>query len=86
MDLIKSVCFALLFAFSSLSYAASVNINVADAGTLADELYGIGLSKAKLVVEYRDANGPFTKLEDIQNVKGIGQKTIERNKDIIVIE
>jgi len=65
--------------------AESVDINTADAITISKNLKGIGLKKATRIVEYRDLNGPFRSIEDIAKVKGIGPKTLERNKlDIIV--
>ena len=73
----------LLIIFALLSfnaYAAPVNINTADADTIAASLNGIGKKKAEDIVKYRKENGPFKSLDDIANVKGIGAKTIEINK------
>ncbi len=73
----------LLIIFALLSfnaYAAPVNINTADADTIAASLSGIGKKKAEDIVKYRKENGPFKSLDDIANVKGIGAKTIEINK------
>lgn len=64
---------------------AQVDINHADAKTLAESLSGIGLVKAEAIVAYRKANGPFARVEDLRKVKGIGSKTIEANRDAIVI-
>lgn len=64
----------LLFTLPSLAHAALVNINTADA-TLLDTLPGIGPSKATAIVEYRTGHGPFTRIEDIQSVSGIGPST-----------
>jgi len=50
-----------------------VNINTADLGQL-DTLPGIGPVTAKKIVDYRSLNGSFKKIEDIQNVNGIGPK------------
>ena len=84
--LLKFVCGFILVSCSALSYASTVNINVADAEVIAQALKGVGVSKAKSVVEYREQNGPFATVEDIALVKGIGAKTIELNRGIIVIE
>ena len=46
--------------------------------TLAS-LNGIGQSKAEAIVAYREANGPFAVTADLANVKGIGERTIEKN-------
>lgn len=56
----------------------SININTADVATLVS-LNGIGQSKAEAIVAYREANGPFTVTADLANVKGIGERTIEKN-------
>ena len=86
MKKIKSFLFIVLFSFSSLLYAAQVNINTADADTLSNELSGIGQSKAEAIVAYRDQHGPYKQLEDLVNVKGIGLSTIEKNKSKMILE
>ena len=86
MKKIKSFIFIVLFSFSSLLYAAQVNINTADADTLSNELSGIGQSKAEAIVAYRDQFGPYKQLEDLANVKGIGLSTIEKNKSKMILE
>ena len=48
-------------------------------------LTGIGESKANLIIEYRDQNGGFKTIEEIKNVKGIGDKMFEKIKDNITI-
>jgi len=58
-----------------------VNLNTADAATLEQELIGIGEVKAEAIIEYRDANGPFTSVDDLLEVKGIGEATLEKNRD-----
>ncbi len=64
----------------------SVNINTADADELDKHLMGIGQAKAKLIVDYRNDHGDFKNIKDLENIKGIGQKTVELNKDVIKIE
>lgn len=59
---------------------AAVNINTADAETLAQALTGIGARKAQAIVAWRDANGGFDSLEQLTEVKGIGQATVEKNR------
>lgn len=66
-----------------LAVAGPVNINTADAETIAAELKGVGLSKAKAIVEYRKKHGPFRNPGDLSLVKGIGERTVEINKDDI---
>ncbi|WP_367399259.1 ComEA family DNA-binding protein [Halomonas sp. DN3] len=59
-----------------------INVNEASVELLA-ELPGIGPGKAKAIVEDRQANGPFTTIEDLTRVKGIGDATVARLKDEI---
>ena len=60
------------------------NINAADAETIADLMKGVGPKKAQAIVEYRTANGEFDSLESLLAVKGIGNATISKNKEIVV--
>jgi competence protein ComEA len=66
--------------------AGPVNINTADAKTLARELTGIGLSRAQAIVEYRQKNGPFHTADDLANVKGIGKQMVEKNRANIRVD
>lgn len=61
-----------------------VNINQADAKTLAT-LKGVGKDRADKIIEYREKNGPFQKVEDIMKVKGIGKKIFEQNKNVLSV-
>jgi competence protein ComEA len=62
-----------------------VNINTADAATLDRVLVNVGPSKADAIVAYRKTNGVFRTIDQLALVKGIGLKTIERNRDRIVL-
>ena len=62
-----------------------ININKATVEELST-LKRVGQSYAQRIVDYRNANGPFQKPEDIMKVQGIGVKTFEVNKDIITCE
>ena len=64
--------------------AEKVNVNTADAATLDRVLLNIGPSKAEAIVAHRKANGPFRSLEQLALVKGIGLKTVEKNRDRIL--
>lgn len=64
---------------------AKININTASREELM-ELKGVGPAYADRIIEYRKALGPFQRPEDIMKVKGIGEKTWEANKDIIMVE
>ena len=60
--------------------AGPVNVNTADARTLAKELEGVGKSKAEAIVAHRDKNGPFKSVDEVAKVKGIGKKLVDRNR------
>ena len=62
------------------AWAGPVNVNSADAATLAKELDGIGPSKAQAIVDYRQKNGPFRSAEDLLKVDGIGERVLEQNR------
>jgi competence protein ComEA len=82
-----AMSFAMLLLVSSFGVsAASVDINTANANTLATELTGIGAAKAEAIVAYREANGPFKRLDELLKVKGVGKKTLEQNRAILVIQ
>jgi len=63
-----------------LAWAGPVNVNTADAETLSAELKGIGLSKAQAIVEYRKKHGPFKNADELSLVKGIGDRTVDKNR------
>ena len=54
----------------------SVNINSADAETIASVLVGVGVEKAKAIVAYREQHGRFYVAEELTAVKGIGKSTV----------
>ena len=74
-----------LLAMAALA-AEPVNINSASAEEIAAALNGIGLSKAEKIVEYRQQNGPFQHIDELVNVKGIGLRTVDRNRDMILLD
>ncbi len=75
------------FMLASMAWAAEpVNVNTASAEEIAENLNGVGLSKAALIVEYREANGPFAHADELINVKGIGVRTVDKNKDMILLQ
>ena len=61
-----------------------ININTASASDF-DKLPGIGASKAESIVQYREKNGPFEKIEDLKEISGIGDALFEKIKDYITI-
>jgi len=80
---VKHLMFASLLAMASGAFAGPVNINVADAKTLAKELKGVGAAKADAIVKYRTEKGPFKAVEDLKKVEGIGEATFESNKSYL---
>jgi comEA protein len=64
--------------------AVRININTAGVEELVS-LPGIGPSYAKRIVEFREKNGPFKKVDDLLNVQGIGEKTLEKIRDKVTV-
>ncbi len=82
--LLKSLLLSLALSFTAFA-AGPVDINTADANMLADSLTGIGPSKARAIVAFREANGPFQSADQLVSVKGIGLATVEKNRDQITV-
>jgi competence protein ComEA len=64
----------------------TVNINTADAAALAAGLNGVGPSRAEEIVRYRETYGPFASVDELAEVKGIGESTLEKNRSVITLE
>jgi competence protein ComEA len=71
---------AVLATGATPAWSAPVNINAADASTLAQDLKGIGPVKAQAIVDYRQKHGAFHSVDELAQVKGISQKLIDRNR------
>lgn len=82
--LFSSLVLSLLLAGAAIA-GETVNINTADAATIDSVLVNVGPAKAQAIVDYRKANGAFKSPEQLAMVKGIGLKTVEKNRDRIVI-
>jgi competence protein ComEA len=78
-------CVAVLACASFGATAGPVNINTADAATLAAELTGVGPALAEAIVADRSANGTFASAEALTRVKGIGSRIVEMNKANILV-
>ena len=63
----------------------TVNVNTADAATIDRVMLNVGPAKAEAIVAYRKSNGAFKSIEQLAMVKGIGLKTVEKNRDRIAI-
>jgi len=66
---------------SAAEQGGKVSLNSADAETLRRDLFGIGAAKAKAIIAYRESNGPFTAVDELLEVKGIGKALLEKNRD-----
>lgn len=86
MNVLRSIVAAFILSISSVCLADSVNINTADADTIATRVKGIGPAKAAAIVDYRDKHGPFKSVDDLVLVKGVGEKTVMSNKDKLAVE
>ena len=67
-------------------FAEPVNINTANDKEISIALDGVGDKKAKEIVKYREINGAFKSINELSNVKGIGDKTIAKNKKNIKLK
>ncbi|TBN43373.1 helix-hairpin-helix domain-containing protein [Pseudomonas sp. BGI-2] len=71
----------LVMEVSPITQAGKVDVNKADALTLQRELAGIGEAKAKAIVAYRESNGPFSSVDELLEVKGIGKAILDKNRE-----
>jgi len=78
----KSLILSLALCASAFA-ASKVDVNSADAATIAAALNGVGEAKAEAIVAYREEHGPFKSADQLAEVKGIGLKTVEKNRDLI---
>ena len=88
MNTIKGLFASLLLSLVLLGSAFAgekVNINTADAATLDRVLKNVGPAKAEAIVAHRKANGAFRSPEQLADVKGIGLRTVELNRERIVV-
>jgi competence protein ComEA len=81
----KTLVFVALFAMQSVFALppGAVNVNTATAEQLAETLTGVGESKARAIVDYRETHGDFVDLDELMAVRGIGDHVIETNREKI---
>ena len=77
---------ATTLAAEPVAQAAPVNINLADAQTLAERLKGVGLARAEEIIRYREAYGPFASIDELADVKGIGPATVDKNRAVLTLD
>ena len=82
--LLSSLVLSLALAGAAIA-GETVNINTADAATIDRVLLNVGPAKAQAIVDYRKSNGAFRSAEQLAMVKGIGLKTVEKNRDRIEV-
>ncbi|WP_236170024.1 ComEA family DNA-binding protein [Pseudomonas parasichuanensis] len=70
---------------ASAEVSSKLDLNTADAASLQSTMMGIGKAKAQAIVDYREAHGAFTSVDELLEVKGIGQALLERNRDRLSI-
>ncbi len=81
MSIIRNLVCALALGAAALVQAGEpVDINTAGAEALARAISGVGLKKARAIVAYREQHGPFTSVEELAKVRGIGARTVERSR------
>ena len=83
---LTSVLSALICLVPLATWAGPVDINTADATTLAKELKGVGPARAQAIIAYRTQNGPFKSPDDLALVKSIPQKVVDENRENIQVE
>ena len=84
---IKKILLATLFSLCAFSvFAQNVNINSASVDEIAAAMTGVGQAKASAILAYRKTHGPFKTVHELVNVKGIGEKTVAKNIEKLVIK
>ena len=78
---LAGLCFSLV---SMTEVAEPVDLNTATAKEIAQSLSGIGLTRAQKIIVYRDKFGPIDTPEELLAIKGIGQKTLDKNRAKII--
>ena len=82
MTMLQKTLFAcLLTLILGVANAEPLDVNSADATTIAATISGIGPARAEAIVVFRNENGPFGSVDDLVLVKGIGMATIDKNRD-----
>ncbi|MBN8279443.1 MAG: helix-hairpin-helix domain-containing protein [Gammaproteobacteria bacterium] len=79
----RVILLGLVAAIPVIAAAGPVDINTADAATIARELNGVGDSRAQAIVDYREKNGRFASPDDVLKVSGIGPQVLKLNRDNI---
>ena len=85
MKKLRNLAVAMLLCLPVALFAAgTVDINTADKETLMS-LSGIGEAFADRIIEYRDQNGGFKAVQELTNIRGIGQTLVEKNREMLTV-
>lgn len=76
---------SLAFMPFSLFAATPLDINTATAAQFAAVMSGVGVKKAEAIIAYREANGGFDSVDQLSQVKGIGDALLSRNRDLLQV-
>lgn len=79
-QIIRVFVASVALALGGVALAGPVNVNTADAETIAAALSGIGMVRAQAIVEYREAHGPFETIDDLLEISGIGPRVLDMNR------
>lgn len=76
---------SMMFVMQQAYAADKLNINTATVEEL-QQMSGVGQTRANAIVEYRQQHGPFAQVDDLLEVEGIGESTLNRNREILIVE
>lgn len=85
--MLRKLIFALsLVLVSAVALAKPLNINAANEKEIAKTMYGVGPSRAKAIIKFREENGKFETIEQVTQIRGASNAILEKNRDRIAIE
>ncbi|HZA28109.1 MAG TPA: helix-hairpin-helix domain-containing protein [Gammaproteobacteria bacterium] len=85
--MIRKIILAALLVLPTFLYAGEkIDINTASAEALAEAIKGVGKTKAEAIVAYRQEHGSFDSIDELALVRGIGEKTVEINRENLTVE
>lgn len=88
--MIRNILAALILSLAVAQFGFAeemkVDVNTATAEQLAEALTGVGPAKARAIIEYREQHGEFEHIDELVNVRGIGLRTLDRNRDKIDLD
>ena len=86
MEMFQKLVIAVLLCICAQGVIADpVDINSADKATLMT-VKGVGERRAEAIIAWREKNGPFNSVDQLMEVEGIGQSTLDANKDLLTVE